>query len=397
VRAEQIAAIDLVSTAAGEHATGSLGGLAITDGRLTLEVGGGGGLTTLNYVTAVEAATQPFTRRFVNFQPAASVQPPGFLVDAGAAFEATRGYGWNQPIPGMTRDRAELGDPVLDTLIFTDEPRVWEIELPADYYDVQVSIGDAAYPQGPHSVVVEGKTWLEGATTSAGEFLTLSGRVLVVDETLTVSIGGPSGNTAMNYVSLVSLPRDLDGDAVPNLNDNCLEVFNPDQADTDQDGVGDHCSPDTDGDGWTDPMDNCPLQANPGQDDADGDGHGDVCDCAPADPDTFFVPVEVESLFLAKQPGTGVLAWTDVSEQAGPSAVYDLVSGSLLTLRDQGALLGTCLADDLETTQTSDGRTPPVGDGFFYLVRGDNACGPGTYGSDDAGARANLDAGGPCP
>ena len=70
--------------------------------------------------------------------------------------------------------------------------------------------------------------------------------------------------------------------------DNCPSVYNPNQADADQDGIGDACDPctDTDGDGYgnpgfaanTCPTDNCPLVANPDQTDGDTDGAGDACD-----------------------------------------------------------------------------------------------------------------------
>ena len=79
---------------------------------------------------------------------------------------------------------------MLDTFIFSNQPQVWELALPADYYDVRMVVGDAAYPQGPQRLVVEGETWLEGATTASGEFLTVSGRALVVDGALSV---GPVG------------------------------------------------------------------------------------------------------------------------------------------------------------------------------------------------------------
>lgn len=38
---------------------------------------------------------------------------------------------------------------------------------------------------------------------------------------------------------------DLDNDGVPDEVDNCSEVFNPDQADLDGDGLGDVCDPPT--------------------------------------------------------------------------------------------------------------------------------------------------------
>jgi hypothetical protein len=72
---------------------------------------------------------------------------------------------------------------------------------------------------------------------------------------------------------------DVDGDGVADVDDNCDDVANPDQADTDQDGIGDACDlPDADGDGVPDDQDNCDDVSNPDQADADQDGVGDACD-----------------------------------------------------------------------------------------------------------------------
>jgi hypothetical protein len=71
---------------------------------------------------------------------------------------------------------------------------------------------------------------------------------------------------------------DEDGDGIDDLlEDNCVGMFNPDQADADGDGMGDACD-DSDSDGVFDGSDNCVDVANPDQADVDGDGIGDVCD-----------------------------------------------------------------------------------------------------------------------
>lgn len=73
------------------------------------------------------------------------------------------------------------------------------------------------------------------------------------------------------------LPDD-DGDGIENSIDNCPGLSNPDQADANDDGIGDVCEGDLDDDGVLDYLDNCPETANEGQEDFDEDGIGDVCD-----------------------------------------------------------------------------------------------------------------------
>jgi hypothetical protein len=85
----------------------------------------------------------------------------------------------------------------------------------------------------------------------------------------------------------------IDGDApctggnTTSCDDNCTEYSNADQADDDNDGVGNSCEvappppADADNDDVPDDSDNCPQHPNPYQEDADGDGEGDACDDTP--------------------------------------------------------------------------------------------------------------------
>jgi hypothetical protein len=80
-----------------------------------------------------------------------------------------------------------------------------------------------------------------------------------------------NNNVAENHVDATA-DDDHDGDGVNTPGDNCPDVPNPDQTDTDGDGLGDACDPDDDNDGNPDGTDNCPLLAEDldGVDDADG-------------------------------------------------------------------------------------------------------------------------------
>jgi hypothetical protein len=64
---------------------------------------------------------------------------------------------------------------------------------------------------------------------------------------------------------------DSDGDGVPDSADNCPTVYNPDQTDTDHDGVGDACDSDADGDGMPTTYEQAHACLNPNVADGSGD------------------------------------------------------------------------------------------------------------------------------
>ena len=92
-----------------------------------------------------------------------------------------------------------------------------------------------------------------------------------------------------NYYENNFNSNDKDGDGISNDEDNCQDLSNNDQKDSDFDGIGDMCDStpypipdpepvDTDSDGILDFDDNCPNTINPNQSDFDLDGIGDACD-----------------------------------------------------------------------------------------------------------------------
>ncbi|MDA0792101.1 MAG: thrombospondin type 3 repeat-containing protein, partial [Proteobacteria bacterium] len=83
---------------------------------------------------------------------------------------------------------------------------------------------------------------------------------------------------------------DTDGDGVADENDNCIDLRNADQLDSDADGAGDDCDADDDNDGIPDEDDHLPLDPDESLD-HDGDGIGDNGD---TDDDNDGIPDSVE-------------------------------------------------------------------------------------------------------
>jgi len=91
--------------------------------------------------------------------------------------------------------------------------------------------------------------------------------------------------------------NDSDEDGVSGDIDNCPDKANPDQLNSDSDGLGNACDDDDDNDGLNDGLDNCQYTANADQLDGDSDGFGDACDLCVATPPNASNPiVQIDTL-----------------------------------------------------------------------------------------------------
>jgi len=122
--------------------------------------------------------------------------------------------------------------------------------------------------------------------------------------------------------------------------------------------------------------------------DMDGDGRDDAADCAPLDGGAWSEPVEVDALAASEAAGVITLIWTGQAALSGLDTGYDIATGLAGQLQaDRDFRRASCLADSLPTTSYVDPRAPAGGQAYYYLVRAQNVCGTGSYGSPDLDAR----------
>ncbi|MBM4354479.1 MAG: hypothetical protein FJ109_11925 [Deltaproteobacteria bacterium] len=155
------------------------------------------------------------------------------------------------------------------------------------------TITDGTLPVSSLSLAYDTLAFIQGAEAEAELWIhTADGTERITDDKVQDASPTTDGNQVAwlhgqdVWLLKTACGKDVDLDSVPNVSDNCPDLYNPNQSDLDDDGAGDTCDPDDDNDTVPDPSDNCDALFNPDQSDADGDGEGDVCD-SDADGDGF--------------------------------------------------------------------------------------------------------------
>jgi Lamin Tail Domain/Cohesin domain len=95
------------------------------------------------------------------------------------------------------------------------------------------------------------------------------------------------------------------------------------------------------------------------------------------------LPVPGEIANVKFDADDAVLTW-DSAGATGPGTVHDVIRGVVGEL-PVGTGTVSCLASGISVATASDPATPPAMTSYWYLVRGRNACGMGTYGFRESG------------
>ena len=202
--------------------------VTITDGELSIEVGGGaygGGdpypYTMINSIVISDTnpAGDPFTPVDISFgkegQPYGA--GAGYLPDYGYTYPYDYGNGplrgWDVDLTGRTGYRGVGGVSEEQNSIIVADPsytRTWNIDIPNGMYYVGLSAGDASNPFY-HRVLVEDNLLVGNESLNVQQFYELENEIIYVfDGNLTVKIvgtyyAGIPQYTCLNYVTITDI------------------------------------------------------------------------------------------------------------------------------------------------------------------------------------------------
>jgi hypothetical protein len=193
------------------------------------------------------AFSVPSSFTITRLDPAALPPEPGTGPEGASLIDPIAAYQFTFNVPTLNQNASLTFDILLDGL--DASTRTALLEAMANGQATLATMGDAA-----------GSTYQAFPICASSEAPTVDGCVLV--ETLD-SAGQPTTDTPASVrfsnvvghfstwaVAIATPDADIDG--IANVDDNCPDVANPDQLDTDADDLGNACDPDDDSDGISD-------------------------------------------------------------------------------------------------------------------------------------------------
>ena len=145
----------------------------------------------------------------INFQPATTAVPAGYLADTGQVFglRGEQTFGWSVDNSANARKRNVHADPVLDSLNHVARAGLattWEIALANGNYQVRILAGDPSFTDSINTLQVE--HLLVPDSDGADRYDVYDVTVQVTDGRLTISQGVGGSNAKLQAIELTLIP-----------------------------------------------------------------------------------------------------------------------------------------------------------------------------------------------
>lgn len=154
----------------------------------------------------------------VNFQPAWSTTPAGYVADTGKSYsyQGSNQFGWNTNNTANVFDRWTSADDRRDTFAaFGNTATTWEVAVPNGQYQVTLLAGDPTSISSYYSFKLEGHNALNYAPNWNSPWTETTTTVTVADGKLTLTGGSSSWNNKINSISIRQLGVAVQAPATP--------------------------------------------------------------------------------------------------------------------------------------------------------------------------------------
>jgi hypothetical protein len=161
-----------------------------------------------NFGLTTTPLPQESISKSINFQPATSPIPDGYVADSGLNFADTTGYGWviNHLYGARDRNNPLSPDQAYDTNIHAYPDAKWELALPNGSYTVTICVGDPSYPDSTNSVQAENIAVItNGVLSTTNLWIERSAVIQVADGRLTLTFTGSAAYAKICWIKVTSL------------------------------------------------------------------------------------------------------------------------------------------------------------------------------------------------